>query len=179
MRYLRGITYVVACVAALMLAGCGGGAKEKSATTTAGGPTEGFIPGKAAPAFTLKDVDGKAVTLADYKGKVVMVDFWATWCGPCKMELPHLVELQKQYADKNFVILGLSMDEDPPATVKKFAQDNGIPYTIVMSDQDTQSKYGVTGYPTAFVIDKAGVIRNVFQGYTDKAILDNAIRPLL
>ncbi len=176
MRHLSRLTWAITCLSAVLLLGCGGGAKEQ---TTAGVPAVGFLPGKTAPAFTLTDVDGKTVSLADYKGKVVMVDFWATWCGPCKLELPHLVDLQKQYADKDFVILGLSMDDDKPEMVKQFAEENGLPYTIVMGDEGTQGRYGVTGYPTAFLIDKGGVIRNVFQGYTDKAILDNAIRPLL
>lgn len=182
MRHLRYWMAVVACVAALAVAGCGGGSGSKggSAQSTSA-PEEGFLPGKSAPAFTLTDLDGKPVSLADYKGKVVVVDFWATWCGPCNMEIPHLIELQKEFEPQGATILALSVDEDPPATVKQFVTEKGMNYPVVMADQDTQGKYGVTGYPTAYVIDKTGVIRNVFQGYTEQTTtqMASAIRSLL
>ena len=182
MRHLRQSCAIVACVVSLALAGCGGGGGDKGSTAQqSGASAEGFVAGKTAPGFTLLDVDGKTVHLADYKGKVVVVDFWATWCGPCKAAIPHLIALQTQFAARDFVILGLSGDEDPPATVKQFAQAKGMQYPILMVDQDTQGKYGVNSYPTAFVIDKSGVIRNVFMGYSDQVPvqMESAIRSLL
>ncbi len=180
MRHWRTTLAILACVAALAVAGCGGGG-QKSGQSASGTPEEGFLPGKSAPVWTLSDLDGKQVSLADYKGKVVMVDFWATWCGPCNVEIPHLIELQNQFGPDKFVILGLSVDEDPPAIVKEFAVKKGMNYPIVMADQATQSKYGVAGYPTAYVIDKTGVIRNVFSGFTPQTTqqMESAIRALL
>ncbi len=143
------------------------------------GSSTGFNTGQAAPDFALTDVDGQPVRLADYRGKVVVVDFWATWCGPCRMELPDLKSLYSTYKPQGFEILGLSVDEDPPAVVKKFAQTNGIPYRIVMADQDTQGRYGVRAYPTTLVIDRNGVIRARYIGITPREEFEQAIKPLL
>ena len=140
---------------------------------------EGFSPGQTAPAFSLTDVDGKKVSLADYKGKVVLVNFWATWCGPCRMELPDLVKLHDAYKGQGLTLLGLSADEEGPAMVKQFAQANGLTYTIPMADRDVQARYGVRAYPTTFIIDQRGVIRESFVGIRDYATFEAAVKPLL
>ena len=112
------------------------------------------------PSWTLKDVDGKSVTSDELKGKVVVLDFWATWCGPCRSEIPGYIELQKKFRDAGLAIVGVSLDQDGPAKVKKFMEDEGINYRIVMGgDQITDAFGGVQAIPTTFIIDRSGTVR--------------------
>jgi len=135
---------------------------------------------KAAPAWALKDVDGRDVKSADYKGKVVLVDFWATWCAPCRREIPEYAELQKKYAERGLVILGFSMDEDPPADVKRFGEQMKVNYPLIMADGDVAESFGDFEYlPTAFLIDREGNIRHMKTGVMDMAALEKLIVSLL
>ncbi len=114
-----------------------------------------------APEWKLKDVDGKVVSSDQFKGKVVVVDFWATWCPPCRTEIPGYISLQKKYADQGLVIVGISVDTDGPEVVRKFVKEMGINYTIVMADDQIQDLFApIQGYPTTFIIDREGKIRN-------------------
>jgi thiol-disulfide isomerase/thioredoxin len=114
-----------------------------------------------APAWKLKDVDGNVVTSDQFKGKVVVIDFWATWCPPCKAEIPGYVRLQKKYAADGLVFVGVSVDEDGPPVVKKFMKEYGINYTIVMASEAMVGAFSpIEGYPTTFIIDRDGNIRD-------------------
>jgi len=114
-----------------------------------------------APEWKLKDVDGKVVSSDQFKGKVVVVDFWATWCPPCRTEIPGYIKLQKKYADQGLVIVGISVDTDGPEVVRKYMKEVGINYTIVMADDQIQDLFApIQGYPTTFIIDRDGKIRN-------------------
>ena len=114
-----------------------------------------------APEWKLKDVDGKVVSSDQFKGKVVVVDFWATWCPPCRTEIPGYIKLQKKYADQGLVIVGISVDTDGPEVVRKYMKEVGINYTIVMADDQIQDLFApIQGYPTTFIIDREGKIRN-------------------
>jgi thiol-disulfide isomerase/thioredoxin len=130
-----------------------------------------------APAWKLKDPDGKVVSSDDFKGKVVVVDFWATWCPPCKSEIPGYIAMQKKYAAEGLVFVGISVDEDGPEVVRKFMKDYGINYPIVMANEDVVSAFGpIEGYPTTFIIDRDGNIVNRKIGarpreYYEKEIL--------
>lgn len=133
-----------------------------------------------APAWQLQDVDGKTVRSSDFKGKVVILDFWATWCGPCRMELPGFVELQKKYEKQGLAVIGVSVDQINPAEVKAFAQQSGVNYPVVLADaKSTQTFGGVEAIPTTFVIDRAGRIVKQHLGFTEKEEFEKEIKPLL
>src|SRR5271155_1352102 len=120
----------------------------------------------AEPELTLKDLDGKDVSLNDYKGKVVLVNFWATWCEPCRVEIPWLIEMQKQYGPKGFVILGIALDEEGKSVVAPFVAKerfdvNGqklpMSYKILIGNDDAADKFGgLFGYPTSVLISRDG-----------------------
>lgn len=135
---------------------------------------------KAAPDFELKDVNGKVVRLSDYRGKVVLLDFWATWCGPCGIEIPWFTEFQRKYKDRGFTVLGVSMDDGGWKDVKPFVAEKKINYQIVLGDDKTSDQYGsVEALPTTFVIDREGRIASVHVGLVDKKEFDDAIQKLL
>jgi len=134
----------------------------------------------AAPGWKLKDVDGKPVDLGEFKGKVVILDFWATWCPPCRTEIPGYIVLQRKYAADGLVVIGVSVDTDGPAPVKKFMKEFGINYTIVMADDDIQNAYGpLLGYPTTFIIDRDGVIRDKKLGRMPAADFEKMVLAVL
>ena len=112
-----------------------------------------------APAWKLNDLDGHEVSFEQFKGKVVVVDFWATWCGPCVSEIPGYVELQKKYGAEGLVIVGVSLDTKSPQYVKKFAQAHAMDYTLVMgSDTIVDAFGGFDAIPTTFLINRNGRI---------------------
>jgi peroxiredoxin len=118
-----------------------------------------------APAWKLQDLNGKPVTLAELKGKVVVLDFWATWCGPCRMEIPGYIEMTKKYGKDGLVIVGASIDQGGPEVVKAFADKMGINYSLVMADEATATAYGATSaIPTTIIIDRNGQVRHRKEG---------------
>ena len=120
---------------------------------------------KTAPEFTLKDSNGQTVHLADYKGKVVLLDFWATWCGPCKIEIPWFMEFEQQFKDRGFAVLGVSMDEDGWDAVKPYMEDLKINYRILLGNEQVSDIYGgVESLPTTLLIDRQGKIASVHIG---------------
>jgi len=130
--------------------------------------------GKPAPEITLKDLNGKDFTLADYKGKVVLVNFWATWCDPCRVEIPWLIDMQAKYGAKGFTVIGVAMDDEGQSVVAPFVakerfdvngQQVPMSYPILIGTDDASNKFGgILGYPTSFLISRDGkqVVR--FQG---------------
>ncbi|MGH7997487.1 MAG: TlpA family protein disulfide reductase [Opitutaceae bacterium] len=133
-----------------------------------------------APAWALPDLQGTSVTSNQFKGKVVVLDFWATWCPPCRAEIPGLESLYRQYADKGLVIVGISLDQDGPAKVKAFVKQHGLTYPIVMGNEQVSSNYGgIDAIPTTFVINRKGAIAAMHVGYTDRDVFEKEIKPLL
>ena len=133
-----------------------------------------------APDFVLKDAGGKPVRLSDYKGQVVLLDFWATWCGPCAIEIPWFTDFQRKYKDRGFTVLGVAMDDSGWKDVKPFVAEKKINYRIVLGDDKTSDLYGdVEALPTTFVIDRQGKIASVHVGLADKDDFENAIQKLL
>lgn len=120
---------------------------------------------KPAPDFALKDSTGRTVHLSDYKGKVVLLDFWATWCGPCKIEIPWFIEFEQQLKDRGFSVLGVSMDEDGWSAVKPYIEDLKVNYRILLGNDEVGELYGgVQSLPTTFLIDRQGKIASVHIG---------------
>lgn len=135
---------------------------------------------KSAPDFTLKDADGKAVKLSDYKGKVVLLNFWATWCGPCKIEIPWFMDFEQQYKDRGFAVLGVSMDEDGWSAVKPFVVSRKINYRVLLGNDEVGTLYGgVEALPTTFVIDRDGRVAATHMGLVSKSVYQNDILHLL
>ena len=133
-----------------------------------------------APDFALKDADGKVVHLSDYKGKVVLLDFWATWCGPCKIEIPWFIDFQKKYQDKGFVVLGVSMDDEGWQIVKPFLTNLKVNYRVVLgTDQTAQAYGGVDALPTTFLIDRDNKIAAVHVGLANRKDFQHDIEELL
>ena len=140
---------------------------------------DGFKPFPA-PAWTLQDVDGKAVSSDQLKGKVVVLDFWDTWCGPCRSEIPGYVALQKKYADAGLVVVGVSLDRGGPQVVKKFVQDEKVAYMIVMGDDKTADAFGgVEAIPTTFIIDREGTVRFRKEGAMAHEEFEEILKPFL
>jgi thiol-disulfide isomerase/thioredoxin len=143
-------------------------------------PTIRFVKDpQPAPEFTLTDLDGRPISSAALRGKVVFVNFWATWCGPCQEEIPDLIRLQQKYAD-HFIVVGLSQDDAPPAKVKAFAQAMKINYPVAMSQAALETKFGgVFGLPTSFVLDTEGRIVQKHIGLRNPQLYEMEIRALL
>jgi len=135
---------------------------------------------KDAPEFTLKDADGKVVRLADYRGKVVLLDFFATWCGPCKIEIPWFTEMERKNKDRGFAVLGVSMDDEGWEVVKPFLAELGVNYRVVIGNDATAQMYGgVDALPTTFLIDQSGKIAAVHVGLASKKDFEDGIQQLL
>jgi cytochrome c biogenesis protein CcmG, thiol:disulfide interchange protein DsbE len=131
------------------------------------------IPG--APDFGLQDLSGKTVRLQDFRGKAVALNFWATWCVPCKTEMPWLNEFQKQYGKEGLVVVGIAMDHSSRA-VKNFIAKIGINYLVVMGTQAIADQYQVKGYPLTFYIDRYGRITDQVPGLATRSYMENEIK---
>lgn len=140
---------------------------------------------RAAPDFALKDIDGREVKLSHYKGKVVLLNFWATSCGPCKLEIPWLMEFERQYKDRGFAVLGVSMDglytdEGDWDLVKPYVTNKQMNYRVALGNEAVAGLYGgVDALPTTFMVDKNGRIAATHVGLRSKDDLENEIKALL
>ncbi len=135
---------------------------------------------KLAPDFALKDATGNTVKLSDYRGKVVLLNFWATWCGPCKIEIPWFIDFQQQFKDRDFAILGVSLDDDGWKSVKPYVEQKKINYRVMIGTEELSTLYGgVDSLPTTFLIDRAGRIAQMHMGLVSKSEYQKEIQDLL
>jgi peroxiredoxin len=133
-----------------------------------------------APEFALKDVNGATVRLSDYRGKVVLLNFWATWCGPCQIEVPWFIEFEQANKDRGFAVIGISMDEEGWAVVKPFLADMNVNYRTLLGDDSIAQLYGgVDSLPTSFLIDRDGKVASAHLGLIGKSVYKNEIQELL
>lgn len=134
---------------------------------------------KDAPGFVLADSNGAAVNLASYKGKVVLLDFWATWCGGCKVEIPWYIDFASKYKDRGLAVIGVSMDDGGWKLVKPFIAAKRVNYPVVIGDAGLAKKYGLEAMPMTLVIDRDGKIAVSHTGLVDKAGFDGEVRAVL
>lgn len=154
-----------------------GGADGANASSTSSIDTSAL---KAAPAWTLPNLEGEAVRSSDFTGKVVIFDFWATWCGPCRMEIPHFIDLQNTYGEHGLEIVGVAMDQQGAMIVAPFVEKNGVNYHTVIGTAEVAQAYGpIRGIPTTFVITQDGKIYKKYVGYRPKEVFEADVRALL
>jgi thiol-disulfide isomerase/thioredoxin len=133
-----------------------------------------------APDFSLESLDGKTVRLSDLRGKAVLLNFWATWCGPCKIEMPWFVDLQKQYGSQGLQIVGVAMDDASKEDIAKFAKDMGVNYPILIGKDSVGDQYGgVPALPESFLISRDGKIVDKIVGLIGKGEIEDAVKKTL
>ena len=134
----------------------------------------GDVRGVQAPDFELASLDGKKVKLSDYRGKAVVLNFWATWCPPCKVEMPWFVDLQKQYGDEGLTVLGVAMDDSDPQKIAQFASEMGVNYQVLLGTDKVSEQYGNVDFlPTTFYIDRKGRIVGKAAGLLSRSEIEN------
>ena len=142
----------------------------------AGEPSAPGVPAEI-PDLSLPGLGGKQVRLQDFRGKILLVDFWATWCGPCKETIPDLVKLQERHRSNGLVVLGISLDVQGEEAVAAFAKQYRVNYTVLLGDDRTARAFGgIVGIPTSFVVDRQGRIVKRFVGVVDAAAYEDVIR---
>jgi thiol-disulfide isomerase/thioredoxin len=171
------VLVVVALVVALMLV-----FGLKMARHSSQGMATGNAQMKNGPApdFTLQSLDGKTVRLSDFRGKPVVLNFWATWCGPCKIEMPWFVDLQKQYGPQGLQIVGVAMDDSGKDDIAKFAKDMGVNYPVLLGKEAVGEAYGgVPALPESFFIGRDGKIVDKIIGLKGRADIEESIKKAL
>src|SRR5271155_1603733 len=176
------VIILVAAAAAVAFTGCKSGGSQAAALST-----EKPLPD--APDVTFKDLQGKDVSLASLKGKVVVLNFWATWCEPCQVEIPWMIDLQQKYSDKGFTLLGAAMDDEGKSVVEPYVQKTEFDvdghqmkmnYPIVLGTDDIASKFGgLIGLPTTVIITRDGKIAKRFIGLANREQLEKQVKALL
>lgn len=185
---MKRILIIVGTVAALILL-----TWYADKATRLKGPSEAVpvsdLGGKPEPDLKLKDVDGKDVSLSDYRGKVVFLNFWATWCDPCRVEIPWLIDMQAKYASRGFTVVGVAMDDEGKSAVALFiakerfdvnGQQLPMGYPILLGTDEAADEFGgILGYPTSFLISRDGKVVAKFQGLKSSDELRKAIEAQL
>ena len=148
--------------------------------------TSAALSEQEAADFTLTSISGEEITLSDYRGQVVLIDFWATWCPPCRNEIPHFNELYREYKEKGLMVIGVSLDRGGSKVVANFMESTEIIYPVVIGDRETPGVYQEYlrpdergGIPFTFLLDREGKIRYSYVGYREKAVFEEDIKKLL
>jgi len=162
----------------ILFAGCNDTAEEKEVAEI--GAVAQVGDAKMAADFDLVDINGEHVKLSDYRGKVVILDFWATWCPPCKKALPHLQEISSEYPGNGIKVIGVSVDRDGWDVIRPFIAKYNYDFTVVLGGKEIVKAYGgINSIPTTFIIGPDGVIGEKFVGYKDKSEYLNAANKLM
>jgi thiol-disulfide isomerase/thioredoxin len=170
---IRGLLAATLIAAAAGCSAASSGGKVHSGVKAAGAR-------KVAPDFTLKDVNGQPVKLNDFKGKVVLLNFWATWCGPCKIEIPWFIEFERTYKDRGFAVIGVALDEEGWEVVKPYIEMRRVNYRVVLGNPQVEQLYGgVESIPMSFVLDREGRVARTHLGLVSKKEYVNDIEQLL
>lgn len=140
----------------------------------------GNVKGVQAPDFDLATLDGRRVKLSDFRGKAVLLNFWATWCPPCKIEMPWFEDLQKQYGKDGLVVLGVAMDDTDPPKIAEFAHEMGVNYQVLLGTDQVSDDYGNVQYlPTTFYVDRNGIIVDKAPGLFSREEIENDVKKIL
>ncbi len=156
--------------------------RRQEANVAFHGASTGPEKGVMAPDFTLKIVDGqgKTLQLSSLQGKAVLVNFWATWCEPCKIEMPWLVELQKKYGPEGLQVIGVAVDDSGEKAISSFARRMGVNYPVLQGTEKVADMYGgVDGLPTSFFIDRSGKVSDKILGLVNESLIEDAIKKSL
>lgn len=133
-----------------------------------------------APSWTLQNLEGQTVSSEAFEGKVVILDFWATWCPPCREEIPGFIELQKQYGADGLVVVGVAYDQEGAKVVAPFVEKTGINYPVLLGTEEMADRFGgIEGFPTTFIIDRQSQVVARHVGYRPKSVFEKEIQPLL
>ena len=176
---MRSVGWCAAAFAGiLVMSAC----SQTAAVTEGGGVAEAAEkePPRPAPDFTLEDADGNEVTLSDLEGQVVLLNFWATWCGPCKIEMPWFVDFQRKYKDRGFAVVAVSLDEEGWEVVRPYAEEMQFNFPVVVGNDEMASKFGdVYALPTTLMINKEGEIVSTHTGLVGRDVYEEEIESLL
>ena len=157
--------------------------QRDSTPETAGGDVRPFVPeirGKQAANFELPDVEGTLVRMADFQDKVLLINFWATWCQPCLIEIPWFLEFQEQYGPQGFEVIGISLDDEGAEVVKPFMEKHGMTYTVLIGDEAATELFGgILGLPTSFMVDRDGKYYSMHRGLVSQDIIEEELLALL
>ena len=173
-RNIAIVVIVVAAISVMLIAGRH--LTRRNEPGMSGAPAAGAI----APDFTLQSLDGKIVRLSDFRGKAVLLNFWATWCQPCRIEMPWFVDLEKQYGPEGLQVIGVAMDDSGKDVVEKFAKEMGVNYPVLMGKESVGEEYGgVEFLPTTFYVDRSGkVVTRVF-GLKSRSEIEDSVKMAL
>lgn len=136
-------------------------------------------PAKEAPDFVLSDINGKRISLSDFKGKVILIDFWATWCPFCRESIPILKSLYDEYKDKGLVVIGIALEYDKGQALKQIAKEKKISYPLAVGKERLAIEYSAHGVPTRFIVNRRGEIEKKFVGFQDRETLESALQKFL
>ncbi len=162
----------IALIGLLVLAGCELSSMDIEAAGQGSNDAVGIKVGEVAPDFTLTDLDGNQVSLSDFRGKTVLINFWATWCPPCRKEMPDIESLYQQYKDLDFVVLGVDIAESAD-NVRRFVKQGGYSWTFVIdAGYQAAVAYQVRAIPSSFFLDEEGVVRAAHVGYMTKRAME-------
>ena len=169
------LVFTIAIAAAMLFIGLHMARKNQAA-----GSLAGQLAGKAAPDFDLQSLEGKSVKLSDFRGKAVLLNFWATYCGPCKIEMPWFVQMQNEYGPQGLQIIGIAMDDASTEDIAKFAKDLGVNYPILLGKESVGQSYGGVGVlPTTFFIDRNGKVTAREFGLQSRSVFVDNIKKAL